>query len=104
LLYYLIYKEKHFGMHELNERMKTFDYYLNGFPNRPPLVTEEDVRSKRLSMSGTEMINFFLTFGFLVGDFVPCDNKLWHFYTILRQIFDIVAATNIQNKVSLLLE
>lgn len=104
LLYHLIFKEKHFVIQELNERMKTFDYYINVFSNRPPLVTEEEVRSKHLNMSGTEMINFFLTFGILVGDFVPCGNKLWHFYIVLRQIFDIVAATNIQNEVSILLE
>ncbi|XP_024882331.1 uncharacterized protein LOC112461351 [Temnothorax curvispinosus] len=84
--------------------MKSFDYYINGFSNRPPLVREEEVRNKHLSMSGTEMINFFLTFGFLVGDFVPCDNKFWHFYIVLRQIFDIVAATNIQTEISILLE
>lgn len=104
LLYHLIFKEKHFGIQELNERMKIFDYYKNGFSNRPPLVTDEEVKNKHLNMSGAEMINFFLTFGFLVGDIVPYDNKLWHFYTVLRQIFDIVAATNIQSEIPILLE
>lgn len=104
LLYHLIFKEKHFAIQALNERIKTFDYYINGFSNRPPLVTEEEVRSKHLSMSGIEMTNFFLTFSYVVGDFVPCGNKLWHFYIVLCQIFDIVAATNIQNEISILLE
>ncbi|XP_019887065.2 uncharacterized protein LOC105278977 isoform X1 [Ooceraea biroi] len=104
LLYHLMFNEKHFVSQQLIERMKTFDYDINGFSNRPPLVTEEEVENKHLNMSGTEMIHFFLAFGFLVRDFVPCDNKFWHFYIVLRQIFDIIAATNIQTEVSILLE
>lgn len=66
LLYYLILNHKYFTIQQLNERIKTFDYYINGFSNKPPLVTKKKVKKKYLSMSGTEMINFFLTFNFLV--------------------------------------
>lgn len=90
LLYHLILKEKYLAFGQLNDRIKTFDYYINGFSNRPPLITEEEVRKKHLNMSGTEMINFFLTFEFLVGDFVPYGNKFWHFYIVLREIYLIL--------------
>jgi len=84
----------------LNDRLRTFDYYGNGLTNRPPLLSEDEVRAKHFRMSASEMHTFVLIFAFLVGDLVDTDDEVWYFYQLMRKINDIVYAPKIQREVA----
>jgi len=81
----------------LNDRLKTFDYYVNGISNRPPLLSEMEVSGKKLKMSASEMQNFVSIFSYLIGDLVDHNDDVWYFYTVQRKINDLVNAPRIQS-------
>lgn len=101
-----VYKTKNpkLSLRILNERIKIFDYYLNGFSNGPPLISENNLKvEKRIKMSGSEMLNFFLTYAMLVGDIIVFD-KVWDYYLKLRKIVHIVFAPSIQLECNYMLD
>lgn len=52
----------------LNERLKAFDYGCNDITNKPPPITDDEIRKKDLKFPASEMSNFILLFPFLLGE------------------------------------
>ncbi|XP_036320474.1 uncharacterized protein LOC118734989 [Rhagoletis pomonella] len=81
----------------VNGRLKSFDYLHSNISNKPPIISEKELRSKHLSMSGAEMQNFVYIFAMIVGDLVPHDN-VWQLYLQLRKITELCLAKKFQKE------
>ncbi|XP_036146073.1 uncharacterized protein LOC118646711 [Monomorium pharaonis] len=103
ILYHYIIQTKKISLSCLNERLKAFDYGSNNITNKPPLITDNEIRKKDLKFSASEMSNFLLLFPFLVGEDVPHDD-VWQYFLSLRKIHDIVNAKYLQKECAELLE
>lgn len=66
--HYVIKKPCIVSIDILNDRLKTFDYHHNGISNNPSLISYDEIKNKKLSMSGSESSNFIL-FRVLVNEF-----------------------------------
>lgn len=88
--------ENRLSLNVLNDRLRSFNYKDNGIKNVPPLILQSEIKEKKLKMTASEMQNFILIFGMLVGDLVP-HNEVWQFYLFLRQIVDLVLSRRLQN-------
>lgn len=100
VVHHFIIVKKKFTRDLLNSRMLGFDYSKNGLSNRPPTLTDDNIKNKHLPYSGSEMRNFVLTFSMLVSDRIPFDDEIWQYYLVLRRIYDLVYARRIQKSAS----
>lgn len=99
ILSHYIHETKIFTLNCVNQRLNTFNYRDNGITNRPPVIASSEFdEKKKIYMSGSEMLNFISIFGLLVGDMVPVGDSVWHFYLVLRQIQEIVAAFDVHRE------
>ena len=94
LHHYVISKK--LSLNVLNDRLRCFNYTDNAITNAPPLILQSEIQDKSLKMSSSEMNNFILIFGMLVGDLVSYEDDMWQFYLLLRPIIDIVLSRRIQ--------
>ncbi|XP_043473588.1 uncharacterized protein LOC122505810 isoform X1 [Leptopilina heterotoma] len=88
---YFILKQKIFDLDFLNERILGFNYQVNGFSNKPCIITVDNLKNLQFRMSGNEMRTFVLCFHFLVGDYVPFDNDVWKYYLVLRRLIEFIS-------------
>lgn len=92
---YFIFEVKVFSLQLLNSRIKSFNYQVNGFTNKVPEITEDNLKNSNLKMSGIEMRNFVLSFNVLVGDYVPLNDDVWLYYLILRRLVECIACKSL---------
>ncbi|KAK3918512.1 Enolase [Frankliniella fusca] len=93
--------EKYFTVDDLNSRICSFNYTINGFHNKPACIVLDDVKECKVSMTGIELYNFILLFPFFVCDFLKpdvFDSALWSLYLTLRGMLDIVTAKSFQKE------
>ncbi|KAJ1528952.1 hypothetical protein ONE63_007320 [Megalurothrips usitatus] len=78
----------------LVERVAAFDYGPCEVGNKPPVshITLERLQKRSLNLSGSEMLCFGRYLGEMIGDLVPENSRVWHFYLILREIIEITTA------------
>lgn len=91
ICHYFILDAKIFDVVLLNERIRGFNYQVNGFSNKIPPISEDNLTNLHFRMSGSEMRTFVLCFNFLVGDYVPLESEYWKYYLILRRLIEFVA-------------
>lgn len=48
ILYHFVFKVKAFPVNDLNAKIKSLNYRINGFSNKPPFFISEDLRKKRI--------------------------------------------------------
>lgn len=97
ILYRLVIVDKIFSIDTLNHRLKYFDYG-KGNINKPPLITNDHLKKKKIKMSFAEMKALVLYAGLLFGNLVPYENKFWYLYIILRQILAIILSKNVSKE------
>ncbi|XP_011866318.1 PREDICTED: uncharacterized protein LOC105561171 [Vollenhovia emeryi] len=85
-------KYKCFNLEFLNNRMLMFDYGSKQSSNKPPCISTDHLKKKKLKMTGSEILCFVRLFGVIVGDLVYEDNPYWQLYLLMRQILDIILA------------
>ena len=84
--YHVIKKaEKKVNLEVLNDRILNFDYRKHGFFNRPPPISDIELKKKTLKMSASKMMTYVYSFPMLIGDLVSHD-EVWFFYLTLRKI------------------
>jgi hypothetical protein len=69
--------------------------FFHSFKNRLPVISKSAMDNRQLSMETAELWCFTRVFSLAMGDLVSEDNKVWIFYTTLRQIMDIVFAPEV---------
>ena len=84
----LVNDEKLFSMEVVNGILNHYPFHLKSF-NKPGLLNEKDLKQGKIRMSASEMLHFFETLSFLVGNFIPDENNYWELYLLLREIFYI---------------
>lgn len=94
ILSYYIYEKRYFTINHLNHNLKCFNFCNE---NKPPLISEVQVKKKYIMFSASEMKSFIRVFGVLIGEFIPVNDLVWDLYNLLRQICEIVE----QNTISL---
>lgn len=104
LVYHYVFETPDLPLNILNDRLSTFNFYFNAMTNKPPPFTLDELKNKKLRLSGSETMNFTLIFSFLVGDLVDTTDEYWAFYLTMRQIIDIVLARNIQSDSAVILD
>ncbi|XP_016663981.2 uncharacterized protein LOC107885069, partial [Acyrthosiphon pisum] len=87
-----ILDSKYFSVETLNSKIQLFDYGPIEIRNRPPLISEQALKSTKsmaCKMSAAEMWCFIRYFGLIVGDMVPIGSEFFHLYILLKQIVDL---------------
>lgn len=92
-----------FTLDNLNSRIKYF-VYDNLDRNKPTKIKDEHIRNKCIIMSSAEMLSLVLNFRFIIGNIIPDNDPIWHFYLKLLQITEILISDSIADTVSELLE
>ncbi|KAK9736409.1 hypothetical protein QE152_g12506 [Popillia japonica] len=87
ILSYYIYEKRYFTINHLNHNLKCFNFCNE---NKPPLISEVQVKKKYIMFSASEMKSFIRVFGVLIGEFIPVNDLVWDLYKLLRQICEIV--------------
>ena len=67
---------KKLSLNVLNDRLRCFNYTDNAITNAPPLILQSEIQDKSLQMSLSEINNFLLIFGMLVGDLVSYEDDV----------------------------
>lgn len=91
IILYLV-REKLITWDILNARIQGYDY--DDECNRPPVIPPFKSPSEFVKMKASEMKCLVVNFALMVGDLVE-DLPVWFFYLCLRQILDIVFASDI---------
>ena len=93
ILYYFIYVAKFFTLHQLNERIRGFNYGCRDNLNKPVEIKESDLKKKvpYIVMSAAEMLEFMKHCTLLMGDFVPQDSDHWELLLLLKKIVDLTS-------------
>ncbi|KAK4881647.1 hypothetical protein RN001_004966 [Aquatica leii] len=94
LLNQFILKDKYFTLDILNFKLKHFKFDSK-ISNRPPLITEDNLKKKKVNMSASEMKSFLLYAGILFGSLVPTGNQHWKLYVWLVKILNIVLLVSV---------
>ncbi|XP_034255353.1 uncharacterized protein LOC117653657 [Thrips palmi] len=101
ILHHFVIVKKCVSVSVLNSRINSYNYTLNGFENRPSCIIEEDLKESKIRMTGIELLNFCLLFGFFVYDLIGIECKTsphWSLYLALRGILDIATAKSFQKE------
>lgn len=97
ILYVFIIEKKYFTLVELNDRIDNLNYGDDEVRNKPRNVTSNQVKEKFVKMSAAESQCFLRNIGIIIGDKIPCRDQHWRLIIILKEIYDIVTATSVQN-------
>lgn len=76
----------------INACIQTFDYGYVELGNKPPIITSDMLRAKKLNIKAAEMMCLVRNFGLMVGDLIPEYNYVWSLYTTLCNVMDIIMA------------
>ncbi|XP_066590791.1 uncharacterized protein [Prorops nasuta] len=93
ILHHIIFIQKLFTLNTANFRIKHFDY--GNEKNKPPLLTEINLKACHIKMSAAEMKCFILNVSLLFGDLIPQNSHFWKLYILLRQIVCIALQSTI---------
>ena len=91
IIKYCTTKATFFSMERLNNIIVSFDYGPYS-TNVPPPIPVDHIKNDKINMSAAEMLTFVRHFGLMVGHFVPENDSVWNFYSILRQLTDLLTA------------
>lgn len=65
----IVFNLNYYSIHTLNDRIESFDYGPTDIRNRPPLISEENLkRQGYLKMSASEMSCLTKYLGLIIGD------------------------------------
>lgn len=92
ILYFV--KNKIFTLKTLNDRKNNFTYDYPDRGNRTSNIARKHINKKKLKMTASEMMTFVHNFGFLIGDLVSSDDKVWKFFLKTLEVVDLVWRTS----------
>lgn len=99
----LYLQKKYFSQDVLNFRINAFHYGLD-LTNKPPILSANFEKKRKLSMAASKMKCFIKYFAFIIRDLIPEGDSLYELYLCLREILDIVLANVISVETSQLLD
>lgn len=91
-------RSKQLSLNILNDRIRTFNYTINGVHNKPLVFKENELKTQSTLFTGSESLNLALTLPMLIGDLIDPDDKVWQYFLKLREIMDLVLAKNLQKE------
>lgn len=101
ILNYFIYEIALFPLQTLNAKIETFEY--GAVFNKPPTISEINLKKNNIKMSASEMLCFVTFLGPMIGHLIPKDSSHWQLYICLRNILDIILHKSINaERISLL--
>lgn len=103
IFYQFVFIDKLFSIDTLNSRLKYFEYGEH-IKNKPPLISHESLKKRKINMSCSKMKNLILFTGLIFGNLIPSNNNYWRIYILLRKILTIVLSTNVSEQKSNLLK
>lgn len=94
ILNYFIIEKKYFSLSVLNSRKYAFDYGPTDSKNKTVDVKIKHITNKRLRMSASEMKSFLHFLPFIIGDFVPINDKVWGLLRLLIRLVENASLPN----------
>jgi len=91
----LIFERKRFSLEVLNDRVQGFRYGTVEIGNKPPIITKEQIKRRKLHCSASERQCLLRFLGLMIGDLVMVDGEdsdVWHFYNVAHDIVDFHAS------------
>ncbi|XP_066597068.1 uncharacterized protein [Prorops nasuta] len=76
ILYHFIMIEQLFSLQTFNSRLRFFDFGDRSSLNKPTSISDISLRKKVIICSASEMLCIIKYVGFIIGDFVPENNKV----------------------------
>lgn len=70
--------------------IESFNYGPTDIRNRPPLITEENLKKGHIKMSASEISCFVKYLGLMIGDLVPEHSQLWLLYIIFIFVLNFI--------------
>lgn len=93
-----------FTISDLNKRIQLFNYGYQQNINKIVPISEDILKKSKLKLSASETTMFFKSFGILVGDLIPNDNKEWKLYIKLRELVSLLMQSPVHNTAHQLLQ
>lgn len=104
VLNYFIYKRKYFDLQELNTKIRAFYYGANKNINKPPEITESNLKNNCIILSSAEMLNLIRNLNLIIGLSIPENDDHLNLILLLQEILQIVCSTKIKYDTPKLLE
>ena len=102
VLRHLIITKEFLSIETLNFRIQNFDYQSVECGNKIPEISRDSLspnsKTRQLRLSGCEMLCLVRYLALMIGDYVPADDPVWHYYLVLREIVCIVFAPFVVRK------
>lgn len=103
ILNYLVREKQYITFPQLNAKISAFNYSENGLGNKlPPIKLIYLTKKKTINLSAKEMHTFVLILPMLVADILGeklnLDDKIWQYFSVLRQIMDITFAKGFRHE------
>lgn len=96
ILFYFIEIKKYFTLDLLNSVIRTHDY--GNVSNKPPLISETDLKSGKIRMSANEMLVFVQHLPSMIGNFIPQNDRYWTLFLFLYDILAILLCGSLQQE------
>lgn len=93
IMYQFVINDKLFDIETLNSCMKVFNYSWES--NKPPLITLDNLKKKKINMSCAEMKTLILYAGLIFGHLIPVGNIYWKVYIFLRKMLSIILSSSV---------
>lgn len=88
-------EKDYFTLEMLNFRINNFKYGPS-VSNKPPPISDDELKNQTIRMSANEMLTFLLCLGSIVGDLVPEGDESWVLLTTLHSIVNILMCRSLQ--------
>ncbi|KAK3931214.1 ATP synthase subunit delta [Frankliniella fusca] len=96
ILFYFIEIKKYFTLDLLNNVIRSHDY--GNVSNKPPLISETDLKSGKIRMSANEMLVFVQHLPSMIGNFIPQNDRYWTLFLFLYDILAILLCGSLQQE------
>ena len=96
-------KSTDLSLDKINYKLKNYNYGPD-HGDKPPPITEIQLKKKNVSMYASEMLTFIKHLPLIIGNDIPKKNKYWEWFLTLRKLIDCFLARTISKCVELEIE
>ena len=89
----ILFTEHLVSLLDLNQRLDAFSYDKTEHINKPPHLSESQIRNHCLIMSSSEMLTLIRNLGFIIGHLILRTNKYWHLFIKLQNLVEVLVSS-----------
>lgn len=101
IIWYLTQEKKFVSLQTLNDRKNCFNYGETEIENISTEIKIEHLKNRKFQMTAREMWCFIHHFTLLIGDLIPKNDRVWHFFIIMLELHDLIILPELdENKIN----